>query len=342
MGSSSKKKKEKKKDFQKPKLRVGKARPKPTNTTETSFKAKSIIIGQQSLTTTAPSVTDQFAHHLSLLKHKSDTQRRDSLAYLTSAINSTPPGSPLPQTGAVIIPEVQPLILDRSNGVREQLLKLLRSLPPAEVDSHADKLLLYMRAGMTHLAADIQLSSLDFLDWLLQDAGDEVVGCPGGWAKTLKCFLSVLRWQTDDTGKWSNPQTTLEKSGSESKLVVKQMTTLAAFLKVGIASPKEDQGQDITPNTFPLWHTHQHRLPKYSNAYRHLNLFGAPRDEDSEMYESREDRQRIFRKKAEAAIVAGSDEAKKAGGDTGRAAAQLRKVVMEAMADYSGVDDWDD
>ena len=57
MGSSSKKKKDKKKDFQvcpfdmcrnikalmvsqKPKLKVGKARPKPSNFTDTSFKAK--------------------------------------------------------------------------------------------------------------------------------------------------------------------------------------------------------------------------------------------------------------------------------------------------------------
>ena len=40
MGSSAKKRKDKKKDFQKPKLKVGKARPKPINSTDTSFNAK--------------------------------------------------------------------------------------------------------------------------------------------------------------------------------------------------------------------------------------------------------------------------------------------------------------
>lgn len=40
MGSSTKKKKEKKKDFQKPKLKVGKAKAKPANFTDTSFKSK--------------------------------------------------------------------------------------------------------------------------------------------------------------------------------------------------------------------------------------------------------------------------------------------------------------
>lgn len=40
MGSSTKKKKEKKKDFQKPKLKVGKAKAKAANFTDTSFKSK--------------------------------------------------------------------------------------------------------------------------------------------------------------------------------------------------------------------------------------------------------------------------------------------------------------
>ena len=40
MGSSTKKKKEKKKDFQKPKLKVGKAKAKPDNFTDTSFRSK--------------------------------------------------------------------------------------------------------------------------------------------------------------------------------------------------------------------------------------------------------------------------------------------------------------
>ena len=40
MTSSTKKKRERKKDFQKPKLKVGKAKPKAVNQTDTSFRAK--------------------------------------------------------------------------------------------------------------------------------------------------------------------------------------------------------------------------------------------------------------------------------------------------------------
>lgn len=39
-GASAKRKKEKAKDFQKPKLKVGKAKPKASNATDTSFRAK--------------------------------------------------------------------------------------------------------------------------------------------------------------------------------------------------------------------------------------------------------------------------------------------------------------
>jgi hypothetical protein len=40
MGSSAKKKRERKKDFQKPKLKVGKPKPKAANQTDTNFRAK--------------------------------------------------------------------------------------------------------------------------------------------------------------------------------------------------------------------------------------------------------------------------------------------------------------
>jgi len=127
MGSSQKKKREKQKDFQKSKLKVGKSRPKASNYTDTSFRSKAIVINQQSLKTDAPSSSTQFSHHISLLSSKSDVQRRESLAHLTTAIASRPVDVPLPQPVSLILPSVLPLFLDGSNAVRSQLLKLLRS-----------------------------------------------------------------------------------------------------------------------------------------------------------------------------------------------------------------------
>ncbi|KAI9838944.1 MAG: rRNA processing protein [Sarea resinae] len=337
MGSSAKKKKEKKKDFQKVKLKVGKTKPKASNFTDTSFSSKAIVLNQQSLSTAAPSSNSQFAHHLSLLTHKSDTQRRDSLAYLTTAISSRPVSSPLPLPLGIILPKLQPLILDGSNSVRQQLIKLLRSLPREQVEDHVEQLLLYVRAGMTHLAADIRNASLDILGWLLDTSGYEVVSCAGGWVKTLKCFLAMLGWQVDSGAtKWSS-KASFGKAGSEGKAQVKQFQTLEAFLQIGLvgrASIDTADYSDGCATSFPLWHTQQHLVPQRSNCFAHLNLFGAPRDEESEIYEDKEDRLRLF-VTFRPAIEQGVENARKEGGEVGRAAAGLRKVLIESLRDYS-------
>ncbi|KAF1942007.1 hypothetical protein EJ02DRAFT_422574 [Clathrospora elynae] len=331
MTSSSKKKQEKKKkDFQKPKLKVGKAKPKAASSTSTSFKAKSIALKQQALSTSAPTLEAQCAHHLGLLNHKADTQRKESLAFLTSVITSHPPTAPLPQPSSVIIPVAQRLILDGSNSVRQQLLKLLQSLPPGDIASHADQLLLHTRAAMTHLASEIRVFGLEVLEWLVGIAGVEVVSCAGGWVKMLKCFLSLLSWQSEASGKWS---TAKSYGKSDSKIQVKQMNALTSFLRTGLYHAQA-MAVVASESNFPLWQTDHHVLSERSNVYAHLNLFGATRDEEAEMYEDREDRQRVFHDRAEAAIVAGLEHATKGGGELGRASAQLRKVVKEGMADF--------
>jgi pre-rRNA-processing protein IPI1 len=286
---------------------------------------------QQSLSTAAPTLEAQCAHHLGLLNHKSDAQRRESLAYLTTVITNTPPTTPLPQPSSVIIPVAQRLILDGSNSVRQQLLKLLQSLPQIDIASHADQLLLHTRAAMTHLANEIRVFGLDVLDWLLGVAGDEVVSCAGGWVKMLKCFLSLLGWQSEATSKWSASKSF---GKTDSKIQARQMSALTAFLRAGICHAQAITPVVVSGCSFPLWQTEHHLLSGRSNAYAHLNLFGATRDEEAEMYEDREDRQRVFHDRAETAVVKGLEQATKGGGELGRAAAQLRKVIKEGMTDF--------
>ena len=327
-------------------MRVGKAAPKAANTTSTSFKAKcklnsqlyfrstelthaAISLKQQALSANAPTLEAQCAHHLGLLDHKADKQRQESLAFLTSAITGIAPGNPLPQPASVIIPAVQRLILDASNAVRQQLLKLLRVLPENDVATHADQLLLHTRAGMTHLSLEIRTFALDVLQWLIGIAGDEVVSCAGGWVKMLKCFLSLLVWKSEGEGKWSQAKS---YGKTDAKLQVKQIDALTSFLRAGLYHSQTALATD--DSDFPLWQTKHHMLSERSNVYAHLNLFSATRDEESEMFEDREDRQRVFHDRAEAAVITGLEQALKAGGEMGRAAAQLRKVVRDGMAGF--------
>lgn len=335
MGSSTKKKNDKKQDFKKPKLKVGKARPKNTNATDTSFAARAITLKQTSLATSAPDSIAKFTYHLSLVTSKADSQRRDALSYLANTCANVD-GSPLPLPPAVIIPKVQALILDANTGVRQQLLKLFRALPARELGS-VEHLLLYTRAGMTHLSNDIRLFALEVLDWLVEVRPDAVVACAGGWVKTLMTFQNLLAWKGAVTTKgnakpaWSTSKSSSNSLGS-SKLVVRQLNTLAAFLQAGLQKPPPDDSAAILASElFPLWQTEQHMMPTQSNPFGYLNLFGAPRDVESEVYSEPEERRAIFNELMSAAFVAGAGPAKREGGEAGRAAALVDKVLKLAQ-----------
>lgn len=295
-----------------------------------------IVLSQQSLNITAPSLSSQFAHHVSLLTSRSDSQRRDSLIYLTSSVASRPIHTPVQQPVSVILPKVLPLMLDGSNGVRTQLLRFLRSLPPEETKDHVDKLLPYIRAGMTHLAADIRSSSLDILEWALNIGGQELVSCPGGWVKTLKCLLVMLGWPTEvNTTSWSSGKPSFGEAGTQGKSLVKTLHTFSSFLRAGIVSSFEESLAQPQLYSFPLREVEQHLLPKRSNAFGHLNLFGAPLDEESEAYEDREDRQIILNRRFRQALERGLEAVQKEGGEVGRAAAGVKKVLISGMADFA-------
>ncbi|OJD35213.1 pre-rrna-processing protein ipi1 [Diplodia corticola] len=357
MGSSAKRKKEKKKDFQKPKLKVGKARPKPDNFTDTSFKAKSIIVKEQSIHTTAPTITAQFTHQLNLLTHKSDTQRRESLSYLTNAvIAARSQNAPLPQPVSVIIPKILSLIYDTSTSVRQQLLKLLQALPAPDVRPHVEELLRRTRAGMTSLSTDVCTTSFDVLDWLLATHPGDVVGCAGGWVHTLRCFTSVLGWRapagagagagTASTQKWTTASGATTSSSSHAnaeklkRLRHHQLVSLAAFIRAGIAADADAARAAAAADAcaargwFPLHQAGCHG--QGVNGFAHLNLFGAPKDEDGQMYMDRQGRQQVFARLIQPAVESGLQNAKKEGGQIGRAAGEVDKVVQEGMSDYDG------
>lgn len=331
MGSSTKKKNEKKKDFQKPKLKVGKARPKNTNATDTSFAARSIVLKQQSLTESGRDAVALFNHNLSLLNSKNDSQRKDVLTYLTNTVSASP--NSLPQPASVVLSKSQHLILDGSASVRQQTLKLFKALPKNQIGA-LDQALLYTRAGMTHLSADIRKTSLDVMNWLLDVNGEAVVSIAGGWIKTIQTFQNLLSWQgvvakNAATDKWTATKSTTTNLGSN-KLLVQQITTLAHFLNAGLSRAPPDPNVDARKAAalFPLWQCDAHLMPVRSHAYGYLNLFGAPRDVEGEVYDDAEERMNVFVDLGmDAAIAKGVLEAKREGGELGRAASLVDKAL---------------
>ncbi|KAI9786388.1 MAG: rRNA processing protein [Geoglossum umbratile] len=355
---------------QKPKLKVGKAKPKAANFTDTSFKARckyshsipsgkhtlisriAIVLSQQSLSTSAPAAASQFSHHVSLLTHHSSSHRRDSLAHLTSTIRSLPIGSPLPQPLSTFLPKLLPLILDASSSVRSQLLGLLKALPQEEIAAHTDRILLFVQSAMTHLAADIRSDSTGFLEWALDVIGEEAVSSSLGWVKTTKCFIALLGWERDVKMAGGVGRATFSKAGEETKTIVKHLQVFSQFLTVGLLPTNDVPGSPDDAMDTELTHyqtlistnlllpnptTPQHLIPKTSNCYAHLNLFtvATTGTEIIGMAEDCEARRRELRPYVKI-VERGLEEGKKGGGLVGRAASTAQKLLARGMIGEAG------
>lgn len=297
-----------------------------------------IVMSQQSLSTSAPDLAQQFKHSLSLASNsRSDKQRRDALAYLTGQISKDPQDNPVGTHS--ILAKVLPLISDTSAPVRRQLLKLLRALPENEIRHSAEQTVMFVRAGMTHLSADISHDSLGVMEWLLDAAADDLVTAAGGWVKTLSAFCAMMGWPTDSPKSgWS-----LGGGGGtrakDSQGRTRQLSVLAKFLHAGLQC--QDAGG--CPATLELRDT-LYRIPRKPNPFEYLNLTGTRRDEEGEMYTSREARQQVFHGRFFGPMSQRVEEAKKEGGAAGRAAASLDLVLRAGMKDFepSGVMDTQD
>lgn len=294
-------------------------------------------MNQQSLSTVAPDVVHQFKHNLSLASSsRNDKQRRDALAYLTSQLSSQPPVNPVGTNNILL--KVLPLISDSSTPVRSQLLKLLRALPEDEAKHSIREAIAFIRAGMTHLSADISADSLGVMEWLLDVADDELVAIPGGWFKTLKTFCTIMRWSLSSSaaGWTSAPSTGLR--AKDGQVMARQMSLLTRFIQVGFKPviPVAPSPQDYWDNLY--------RIPRDPHAFEYLNLHGEMRDEENEMYPNREARQGVFARRFLDSVSKGIEKMKKEGGAVGRAATELDRVLKDGMGDYtasSGMTDQD-
>lgn len=329
MGSSAKKKKEKKKDFQKPKLKVGKARPKAANSTDTSFKAKAIVLNQQ-INAEAPSSQAQFLHHVSLLSSRTDSQRKESLAFLAAAIVSEfSLRRSLPMPTETLIEKAMPLALDSNAGVRSNLVKMLESLPESETADQIPRMLPYVRAAMTHLSQDIRKTALDILQYLLENAGKDLVSCAGGWTKTLECCVTLLSWKNLSAAEtWTASKTSFR---TDTKFIARIISIVDRLLSEGLLEDQNnDHGFDESIDCFPLWHFQHHIIPAKSTPYAYLGLFGRPPDDDSRVLDDRGERWMLFKEKYQKQFLHGIDGARKEGGDIGRVAGQLFKTIDTA------------
>ena len=280
-----------------------------------------IVLNQQ-LDVNAPAQSTIFLHQVSLLNSRTDSQRKDALAYLTSYIASATAESALPITVNSLLCSIYPLVLDGSSGVRNQLLKLFQVLPTEDIRDHVGKALPYVRASMTHLSWEVRATAIEFLSFLIRIAGAELVSCPGGWHQTLECFTTVLGWRSN-----SNKAS----FAGDVKSMARIMQVLSEFLHTGLVTDKQSANDlDTSVANFPLWQVQTVLVPTKSNAYAYLDLFGAQADDDNQILDDQEDRLQDFDHNFRASVIVGIDASRKEGGELGRAAGLLVKALERA------------
>ena len=147
----------------------------------------------------------------------------------------------------------------------------------------------------------------------------------------------MLGWSQISTadGAWSSTNAaTFSKAGNEGKTLAKNITVLGHFLRAGLSGPSDGMEVGSVP-TFPLRHLQAHMLPKRSNCFARLNLFGPPRDIEGEMYEDNEERGEVFKERFQGAIEKGLEGARREGGEVGRAAAVVVKLLGDAIGSHA-------
>lgn len=189
---------------------------------------------------------------------------------------------------------------------------------------------------MTSLSPEIRMDTVEVLSWLLDTAGRELVTFSGGWSKILKCFLALFGWdQAGMAGCGPSKANTGHRAFGD-KGMARQLQVFSQFIRSGLTASTA-KGQLTTESEFPLWHRSHHVLPEQSHCFGHLDLFGTYQDGDFDICESRADRHRLLLP-YQPVLIQGLDNARREGGELGRIAAIVKKIIQDSIASYSESD----
>ncbi|KAI4528833.1 hypothetical protein K525DRAFT_284356 [Schizophyllum commune Loenen D] len=267
MPKATKRKKEKAADFSKAKLKLGKGKQAPTNAVDTSFKARSIALPNQSIavekdgdapTTKRRHTLDDLLAHL---KHYNAGTRRDALMGLRELLN---------EHSELIVPSLTSLvnacvriIADEDASVRKALLSFMSWLIPLiPVDllaPHASVLILFASSAQTHIFPEIRVDAVRFINLFLEYVPDAMVtgwnqgtSQPGG--RVLEGYLGILSAGTkfgDNEGPMQATSTASVVLTPGSRLIILQ--SLSLFLKRAI-SLGASTNPDAPGAPFPTWY----------------------------------------------------------------------------------------
>ncbi|PWZ02458.1 hypothetical protein BCV70DRAFT_196701 [Testicularia cyperi] len=200
MPKATKRKKEKNADFQKTKLKLGKGKQTANNATDTSFKARTIALPQQSITSdkSGKLVTSRnltLSDLAQQLRHYSANVRKEAVVGVREILTL----HPVLITSAVgqILPDLSRCIGDDEGAVRKQLYSLLAWLlplvPPQLLGPYHNTLLLFTTSALSHIYPEVRLDALRVLDICLELIPDVATV---GWEKAVYKLVDAAKSTT--------------------------------------------------------------------------------------------------------------------------------------------------
>ncbi|KAG8694786.1 hypothetical protein FRC09_009599, partial [Ceratobasidium sp. 395] len=277
MPKSSKKRKEKAADFTKAKLKLGKGKKPASNEIDTSFKAKSVALPNQTIRTEEhvagqgiPTTRRRLTYDdlLTHLKHYSPTTRKDALQGLRELL-SDHPWMIVPNLGS-LLDAVAKLIADDDHSVRKALVSflewVLNQIPlvrsfsvtirsefshtaQSTLTPHAPPLLLFATAALAHISATIRTDAVRVINVLLEKAPQAVVfgadlrksGEEGPGARILEGLMTAV-----GAGESKDVGTNLSLTSAAKSTV---LDSLCTFLQHALLGPS--MALDSLDNDFP-------------------------------------------------------------------------------------------
>lgn len=336
-GSLKRKKAQKAKDFVKPKLKVGKTAAKPSNHTDTLFKAKRITLNQ--LIGKKLSSEQDLIHQLSLTKHHSDSTRKEVLQNLEVLLPDNP------SLYKQILASVTPLILDPD--VLKPLIALLTTAArkqPGLMDLHMRLVVLFVLLAMSHINPRVRNNSSKFLEILIDHAPRLLT--KQNFVKVLKNYFGLMAWTLvdDKTQQGLAITASSAQGGSVKKARIPHLQVLQKFLRLLLFEVTSDK--DIDWNVVVTIHPQLFRymIPQAPQPYAPLKLFVQElqltqsdlslSDIDLILAEDLDTRRRVFSEVFLEPMKRGLAPMIKEGGEVGREANNLLLCILEFEQDY--------
>lgn len=263
--------------------------------------------------------------------------RKEDLQFLAKLLKA--PEAPLRDAGQIqqILPKILEATLVVSEDVRDAAVLVLKSIPDHLADDHIEQILPFVRAGITHLAANVAGTSLEILTWLIRSQGDRLVSCKGGWVKTLKCFLVMLRWTAEArTGGWTFSRSSYRDNNFQGESLVKCLSVLGPFLRTGLMRPRKNRVPMSELPDYPLSGRIGAILPtKAKGGFSCLDLFGSPLDDENcecPDVDTRKEALETFRPALEQGLSALSQD----GGPLAEAAKEAAEILRRGLGNALG------